>query len=198
MKKFLNIAGIALMCLALAGCDVLKGETSIDEIRPSIDSGHRDTFSAVQVKQNTQSSESASTSKDETVQSSSEQIESEPAVEVSIDLTDISNYNKKLDIDYDIDAESVGFKGDVDEKILVRVHNYGGLRHIYVEAIQKMCESEGIDIRNLSLYEGEGSTEYDNKYEYDIICMQDRRSIIALAINIGARDTRYLVISKGE
>ena len=198
MKKFLNIAGIALMCLALAGCDALKGEINIDEIRPSIDSGHRDNFSAVQVNQSTQSSESTSTSKDETVQSSSEQIESEPAVEVSIDLTDISNYTKKLDIDYDIDAESVGFKGDVDEKILVRVHNYGGLRHIYVEAIQKMCESEGIDIRNLSLYEGEGSTEYDNKYEYDIICMQDRKSIIALAINIGARDTRYLVISKGE
>lgn len=198
MKKLLNIAGVALVCLALAGCDALKGEINIDEIRPSIDSGHRDTFSAVQVKQSTQSSESASTSKDETVQSSSEQIESEPAVGVSIDLTDISNYNKKLDIDYDIDAESVGFKGDVDEKILVRVHNYGGLRHIYVEAIQKMCESEGIDIRNLSLYEGEGSTEYDNKYKYDIICMQDRKSIIALAINIGARDTRYLVISKGE
>lgn len=198
MKKFLNIAGIALMCLALAGCDALKGETNIDELRPSIDSGHRDTFSAVQVNQSTQSSESASTSKDETVQSSSEQIESEPAVEVSIDLTDISNYNKKLDIDYDIDAESVGFKGDVDEKILVRVHNYGGLKHIYVEAIQKMCESEGIDIRTLSLYEGEGSPEYDNKYKYDIICMQDRKSIIALAINIGARDTRYLVISKGE
>ena len=198
MKKFLNIAGIALMCLALAGCDALKGEINIDEIRPSIDSGHRDTFSAVQVNQSTQSSESASTSKDETVQSSSEQIESEPAVEVSIDFTDISNYNKKLDIDYDIDAESVGFKGDVDEKILVRVHNYGGLRHIYVEAIQKMCESEGIDIRNLSLYDGEGSTEYDNKYKYDIICMQDRKSIIALAINVGARDTRYLVISKGE
>lgn len=186
MKNTVKMAIATILLCTLCGCN--RNAVGEGLQRPEIGS-HSDDFKELTVKKDTSSTEeqnpSVPTGDDET---------SEPSIDV--DFSDISLYTD-YELSSDTESAVANFSSiEVQEGIMNRIMEFGFNRGADAvrQAIIEVCNEVDIDLRELYLIDN--GVEYDTDYIYNIICMENKDKILAVAVDVKSNSVKYLFINK--
>lgn len=188
MKNSIKLITVLMVAGMLCGCNITTQNTN--ESRPEV-GRHSDSFKELEVSKDTSSDEPSTESTDSTTSGTESK---EPVV--NTDLSDISKYT-----DYKLgtasDGQSVDFSStEVEEGLMNRIMEFGFNRGagLVRQAIIEICDVVGIDIRELYLMDN--GVEYDTDYIYNIICMENKEKVLAVAVDVKSNSVKYLCIDK--